>query len=356
MSRSRKWAIGFAVWSAINLYFVGRNLLIQWVNAQPVNWHETMWIAFAWYIWALMTPAAMWMAKRFPLEKPALWKKFVLHIFASVFFWFYMCLVFSFAWYLSQDEKTYGQLLWEGIRTYGFVLDLIVYWTIVTISHAVKYYRNHREARITATQLEAKLLQSQIQALHMQLHPHFLFNTLHSISELVHEDVNASRQMLDRLGQFLRLTLENSGSQQVPLEKELEFLECYLEIQQVRFQDRLRVKMAIDEKTRRLLVPNLVLQPIVENAIRYGIAPRPECGTVEIKAERNNGTLQLQVRDDGPGLPLNNHLEEGLGLSNTRARLRQLYGKFHQFDLRNAPDGGLLVTLEIPARMENTAQ
>src|SRR5262249_39298748 len=147
---------------------------------------------------------------------------------------------------------------------------------------------------------------------------------------------------------FLRITLENSGDQQVPLEKELEFLQCYLEIQQVRFADRLRVRLNIGEETRKLPVPNLVLQPIVENAIRHGIAPRAEPGIVEIRASRKDHTLRLEVQDDGPGLGNGQTLREGLGLTNTRTRLQQMYGANQTLNLCEAPTGGLLVRLEIP--------
>ena len=349
--RMPQWFVVFAVWTGINLYFLGRNLLLHLVNDKPINWREAGWVALAWYLWAALTPAVLWTANRFPLQKPRLFAKLILHMFASVFFWLTICALFALMMFFMQSEKTYLQLLSEGLLSYGFALDLLAYWSILSVNHAARYYRSHQLQRISAFRLELELLESQIQALHMQLHPHFLFNTLHSISELIHEDVPAAQQMLERLMCFLKLTLENSGTQQVPLEKELEFLECYLEIQQVRFQDRLKVTMAIDEGTRQLLVPNLVLQPIVENAIRYGIAPRTECGMLEIRAERKNATLHLEVRDDGPGLSIHT-FREGLGLSNTRARLQQLYGGSQRMSLQNAPAGGLMVRLEIPVQSE----
>ena len=224
---------------------------------------------------------------------------------------------------------------------------------IVLLVSAFSYYRRYQEGELRASQLEALLSQSQLQALKMQLHPHFLFNTLHSISSLMHRDIEAADKMIARLGDFLRLTLENSGTQEVTLQEELEFLRCYLEIEHIRFQDRLTTHMDIAPQALVTHVPNLILQPIVENAIRHGIAPRSTPGRIEIRAERNNGTLRIQVRDNGPGLPGNpnadNLYKEGLGLANTRARLEQLYGAAHRFDLANDPDGGLVVTLEIPS-------
>ena len=186
----------------------------------------------------------------------------------------------------------------------------------------------------------------------MQLHPHFLFNTLNSISALLHHDPELADRMIARLGDFLRLTLENSGAQEVTLQKELEFLKCYLEIERVRFQDRLTVSYDVAPETLDAMVPNLVWQPIVENAIRHAIAPRSGRGHIEMRAQRTGETLQLQVKDDGPGLPSNQNSNgsssKGVGLANTRERLRQLYGNNHRFELVNGSDRGLVVTLEIP--------
>jgi sensor histidine kinase YesM len=202
-------------------------------------------------------------------------------------------------------------------------------------------------------QLEGQLSQAQLQALKMQLHPHFLFNTLHSISALLNKDKEAARQMIARLGDFLRLTLENSGAQEVTLQQEIEFLVCYLEIQRIRFQDRLTTSLDVEAEALDAQVPNLILQPIVENAIRHGISQRSTPGRIEIQAKHRNGVLRIQVRDNGPGLPVNRSHEKlfqkGLGLANTQTRLERLYGGEHRFELTNDPAGGLIVTLEIPA-------
>ena len=167
----------------------------------------------------------------------------------------------------------------------------------------------------------------------MQLHPHFLFNTLHSISALLNKDPQASRKMITRLGDFLRLTLENSGAQEVTLQKEMEFLTCYLEIERIRFQDRLVTRMNLDEETLDAMVPNLILQPIVENAIRHAIAPRSTPGQIEIEAKQQGSKLRIQVRDNGPGISEHRTSDsvftKGVGLTNTGTRLKQLYGTAH---------------------------
>jgi LytS/YehU family sensor histidine kinase len=185
----------------------------------------------------------------------------------------------------------------------------------------------------------------------MQLQPHFLVNTLHSISALLNKDVDGARTMITRLGDFLRLTLENSGAQEVPLQQEIEFLNGYLEIERIRFQDRLTTNVDIDPAVLDVRVPNLILQPIVENAMRHAIAANSNAGRIEIVASARNGMLRIEVKDNGPGLllaPGSGNPKHGVGLANTRARLERLYGSNHRFELANEPAGGFVVTLEIP--------
>ena len=182
----------------------------------------------------------------------------------------------------------------------------------------------------------------------MQLNPHFLFNTLNTISSLMHKDVEAADRMLARLSDLLRYALESTDAQEVPLRQELDFLGGYLEIQQARFGERLTVDREIDPVTLDARVPNLLLQPMVENAIQHGIAPHARPGRIVLRARRHDGRLDLEVEDNGGGLPAGESLVEGVGISNTRARLQQLYGADHRFLLDKAPGGGLLVKILIP--------
>ena len=184
------------------------------------------------------------------------------------------------------------------------------------------YYSRYREGELRTAQLSAQLAQAQLQALRAQLHPHFLFNTLNAISTLVHKDPDIADRMIARLSDLLRLTLENIGVQEVRLAQELEFLERYLEIERMRFPDRLQVRMHIAPETLDAWAPYLILQPIVENAIRHGIAPRSTPGTVEIRADCKNDRLILEVRDDGPGISPDRNLKDGVGISSTRALSR----------------------------------
>jgi LytS/YehU family sensor histidine kinase len=186
----------------------------------------------------------------------------------------------------------------------------------------------------------------------MQIHPHFLFNTLNSISALLHKDLEAADRMIARLGDFLRLTLRRSDAQTVDFGQELEFLRCYLDIEYIRFQDRLSVDMEIEPQALGVQVPNLILQPIVENAIRHGIARQTIAGRLTIRAFKRQDRLIMQVEDNGPGLengkPFGN-LSGGIGLSNTRARLQQFYGQDYDLEIANAAARGVVVTLDIPA-------
>src|SRR5262249_40870931 len=206
---------------------------------------------------------------------------------------------------------------------------VVVYWAIVGLCHAITYCQKYRERELRASQLAARLAQAQLQLLKMELHPHFLFNTLHSISALIHTDPERADRMLTRLGDLLRLTLENSGTQEVCLNQELDFIQTYLEIEQVRFGPRLSVQRQIDPDVLGARVPYLILQPLVETASRQGIAPSRQPGQVGMGARRVGKRLWLQVWDTGPGLSdefTPPPLRRGIGLTNTRARLQQLYG------------------------------
>jgi sensor histidine kinase YesM len=311
------------------------------------------------YLWALVTPLVIWLALRFPFERQHWRRSLPVHLLSGLFIVVLLSAAFHlsiFFWY-SLGTKPYS--LWYTVRSVIFNSSqgFGIYALILLFVHAYRYYRSYQAAMLLKVQLEGQLSQAQLQALKMQLQPHFLFNTLHSISALLNKDKEGARQMIARLGDFLRLTLENSGAQEVTLQQEIEFLACYLEIQRIRFQDRLTTSLDVEAQALDAQVPNLILQPIVENAIRHGIAPRSTPGLIEIQAKQQNGVLRIQVRDNGPGLSVNRSPEKlfqkGLGLANTQTRLERLYGDAHRFELANDPRGGLVVILEIPATLAN---
>ncbi len=356
-ARWTRWGIIFAGWTVIALFFTGQIYYTRLLSEKPLTWRESASQQFIYpYLWALGTVLVLWLADRFPVEG-RLWRRNVpLHLLFATAFVFVISGLFQIIYFFflvngagkHYDAATTLQwIIYNSSENYG------IYGLLLLLNQVFRYYRRFREGELRASRLQTQLTQAQLEALKMQLHPHFLFNTLHSISALLHRDPDAADRMIARLGDFLRLTLENSGTQEVSLQKELEFLTCYLEIERVRFQDRLTTSVEVDTAALDAPVPNLILQPIVENALRHGIAQTRGPGRVEISAKRENGSLRIRVRDNGPGLAAitrpDDGLKEGLGLSNTRARLEQLYGAAHRFELENAPGGGLLVTLEIPA-------
>ncbi|HTF38826.1 MAG TPA: histidine kinase, partial [Blastocatellia bacterium] len=329
----------------------------------PIRWERifTVELLYA-YIWAALTPLILWLARRYPIERWNWVRGLLVHLAASLFVGFGTRVLHDLLLYSLVGDSGWKLSVSKLLLNVYFMTDygVMLYWLILLISYSFNYQRRYREGEVRATRLEAQLAQAQLQALKMQLHPHFLFNTLHSISALVHKNADAADKMIARLGDFLRLTLENSGAQEVSLGQELEFLKCYLEIERIRFEDRLTVQMNIEPQTLDARLPNLILQPIVENAIRHGISPRTTAGRIEIEARRLNGTLQVQVTDNGPGLSSDSSsgsiVKAGVGLANTQARLKQLYGDEHRLDLANAASGGLTVILEIPFREQISTQ
>jgi LytS/YehU family sensor histidine kinase len=237
----------------------------------------------------------------------------------------------------------------------NFDWEMMTYWAIVGLSHALDFHRESQERELTAAQLHTRLAEAQLQALQRQLHPHFLFNTLNTISALMHRDTEAADAMLERLSDLLRLTLDRVGTQHVSLKDELDFLRTYLEIEKTRFGDRLQVHMEVDLDTLDAKVPNLVLQPLVENALRHGIGPKIGGGRVDIIARHEGDMLRLEVRDNGVGLS-QDAFHKGVGLTNTRSRLEHLYGERQRFECHMPPGGGLVVTLVIPFTAESGGQ
>ena len=367
----RHWRLRLSVlvgWTLIGLTFTLNYYLFSdhyvAIFRQPPTLREMLvWELPYWLLWAALSPLVLRLARRFPFERGRLASSSFVHLLACFLIsvahraaYLLVGWVLHVAVYrqLASISTVYNFLIFFNLPT-GFMC----YGTILLVAYILDYYRRHQEEELEISRLEAALAQAQLettraqlQALKMQLQPHFLFNTLNSISTLLDEDVDAADEMIARLGDFLRLTLENTGAQEVTLQEELEFLRCYLEIERVRFQDRLTVEMAIEPETLDARVPNLILQPIVENAIRHGVVARVGDGRVEIRSTRDDGRLRLQVSDNGPGLHADDgrapRPSHGLGFALTRARLERLYESDQRFSLSDADGGGLRVTLEIP--------
>jgi len=220
---------------------------------------------------------------------------------------------------------------------------------LISAAHALLFYRRSKERERRSLELEATLAKSRLEALTMQLQPHFLFNALNAIAALVHKNPDAADEMLAALSDLLRLTLETSREQELPLRRELEFVERYLMIEHVRFGDRLQFELDVAPETEAALVPTFLLQPLVENAVRHGLEPRSGNGKLVIRARRDNGSLRLSVEDNGVGLSDGKPGREGIGLANTRARLHELYDGAANVELRNRD--GLTVELTLPFRV-----
>ena len=223
----------------------------------------------------------------------------------------------------------------------------VTYWFILGAYYGLDYYNQYREHKLKTVELENQLVHAQIRALKMQLQPHFLFNTMHAISTLMEEDVKTARRMIAKLSSLLRQTLDNIGVEEVPLNHEIEFLKSYLEIEQTRFHDRLKINYKIDTQTLNASVPNLILQPLVENAIKHGITPYAQGGTIEIASERFEDRLVLKVSDNGKGNS-NGGFKEGVGLKNTKERLTQHYGKDFSMEINTDKGNGFQVIISIP--------
>jgi two-component system, LytTR family, sensor kinase len=353
-----KWPLIALGWSIFGCFFASQVIVARAYAGRPLNLSRTIfvWLICA-YVWLALTPFVLYLARRFAFERHSWGRNLLLHLAASIGFAFLqLAIYFGVASLIALIfSRVPPAETFRSIFVSNFHFDLLTYWAIIGLSHALDYYRKYREREIRASQLEARLARAQLDALKMQLHPHFLFNTLNTISVLMQEDVTIANRLLLRLSDLLRLALNNSDAHEVPLRQELEFLRNYLEIEQTRFQDRLTVRLDIDAEAGEAQVPNLILQPLVENAIRYAVAPRATKSTIEIRAARVDGQIKLQVRDDGPGISdsAKNIDPPGIGLRNTRSRLEKLYGRAHVFDLSTPVGGGLQVTITLPFHTAN---
>ena len=352
--RGWRWSGAFLFWTLVGLAF-GTQLYLTYLKlGNPVSWRFALGRALGdWYVVAALSVPALWLARRFRIEgEPWHWRV-VLHVAGSG--------LFSLGWMLLRAALEAVQahqapapmnFLWslQHALVERFFFNVLIYWAIVSVSHAFHFYRRSTERELRTVELEKSLADARWQALQMQLNPHFLFNTLHAIGALMRKDVDAAERMLVRLSDLLRAVLDRAGTQEVPLRREVAFLRSYLEIEQTRFGDRLQVRLELPENTLDALVPNLLLQPLVENSIKHGLSPRARAGWVEIGARREGARLRLWVRDNGAGRPGLGPLHDGVGLGNTRARLFQLYPGAHQFEAAALEPEGFLATVEIPFR------
>jgi len=339
-ARWRRAALYLGLWTFLGFLTGSQQYLAQHASGSPVAWSgQILYTLTAWHTWGVLTIFILALGRRFPIARESWRRNLLVHIPA--------CFAFSMLDMLVcypagralgvVHAASFPQYMLAAI---GF--DILLYAGTVGVGHAFDYARKYRDRELRASRLEAQLSQTQLQILRMQIHPHFLFNTLHAISALMHKDVAAAEKMLVGLSDLLRMTIQANGAQETSLRREMEFLSRYLEIMKARFGERLRVSVEIEPAALDANVPAMLLQPLVENAIQHGIGARPEGGRIALSARIEGGMLAVELQDDGPGLaaPLDAAMRSGMGLANTRDRLAQLYGAAHRFEAQSGNSGG----------------
>ncbi|HZZ20541.1 MAG TPA: sensor histidine kinase [Opitutaceae bacterium] len=341
-----------ALWSLVALAIASEIYLSSNFLGRSITWGEAISDSLEdWYVYGALSLAVVWLARRYPPERGSRWAAAGIHLVAA--------LAFSFAYVLLRtlvgevDSRIAGEPASFGeifhplfVRTIPF--NLLVYGVILSMSHALDYYRKYHDRTVQTLELEKHLTEARLQALLHQLKPHFLFNTLNGIASLMHTDVDAADKMLVRLSELLRITMSHTGAPKTSLREEVAFIERYLDIEKIRFRNRLEVSIAVDQDAIEAQVPSLILQPMVENAMHHGVEPNSRMGRIEVRGARKDGNLVLSISDNGAGIPEGGFKRQGIGVANTRARLTELYGSEQKFEMANGPKGGLCVTITIP--------
>ncbi len=353
-SASTRRIVYIALWSIPGIAALSFYYLNQTVTAQPMSWPFALVSTFPnWYFWAMMAPVVIWVGKRARIEREN-WIQtvFLVHIPTMVALLLVHSLANLFLFYATgmpgHEAMTTGLYkvhFWTRVHS-----NILTYWMVLGLFYAYDYYQKFLNREQAAAILEIRLAEANLRALKMQLHPHFLFNTLNSVAALVRKNDNKTAvKMLVKLGDFLRLALENKGIQEIPVSQEIDFLQRYLSIEKIRFGDRLSVVFEVEEYVASGYVPNMILQPLVENAIHHGIGPNAEKGQIDIRVKKDGKNLIMEVQDNGKGLTTTGeNRREGVGLSNTRGRLESIYGDKASFSIENAVEGGLVATIVLP--------
>ena len=366
------WAVAFAVWTFISLAATATIYQLYRRFNGGIGLGGIAGMEFSQVLtYAPLTPLVFALAVRYPLQRGNWVKRSLLHLAAGlVFTLVHISLRAATPYgYWDPASRQWTSAIWDShahafrapwvvLRSMflGSVVDDVTgaYVPIVLVAHAVSYYRRFRERELRATQLEGQLAKAHLQRLKSQLQPHFLFNTMHSISALMLTDVNAADRMMCRLSDLLRISLETADTQITTLNRELEFVTCYLEIEKVRFEERMKVIFDIAPETLDAQVPHLLLQPLVDNAVKHGISKLSVGGEIRITVRRQDNELQLQIKDNGPGVRKTGTLAtNGLGLRITRERLESLYRQNQSLELVSPPEGGVTIRVCIPFRLQS---
>jgi signal transduction histidine kinase len=349
----RNIAIVVAFWTFLGCYSAIQAHVALSLAGRKYSWGWSFFSELTYaYIACILTPVVVALARRFPIERRHWLRNLCIHlaimpVFSAIVKFTYDVIVSRPDSYLRK-QFSYAKMFQSIVNYSDF--GAILYGLTVALYYTLEYYRRYQQESVRAAQLQTQLAQAQVQTLKMQLHPHFLFNTLHSISALVHDDPDSAESMIARLSDLLRRALDQSATQEIPLRDELDFLNLYLDIERIRFEDRLKVEYDIDPGVLDALVPNMILQPLVENAIRHGISSRTENGRICISAKKRANDLLLRVEDNGSGMPARAvlALKEGVGLTSTRGRLERLYGSGQRLQLEAPSAGGLIARIVLP--------
>ncbi len=353
----KKWTLIFLGWELLAIYNSFQNFIFSINAGTHFDWYTSItYRCTNNFFWVLLMPLIFIFAKKFSIDS----LKPVRNSIIIILFGIPVAFIQSFlSIFTNLSVKwlsgTMAMPFWDRIQLSQFgILGLsfesfFYYCVVMSIIFGIQYYLKNREHQYNLSQLEVRLSQAELQNMKMQLHPHFLFNTLHAISTLMHRDPVAADKMITELSNLLRISLDNIGVHEVTLSDELNFLNQYIEIQKMRFQENLKITLNIDPKTLDIMVPNLILQPIVENAFKHGVEQMTTGGNIKISSSLQNNMLLLTVEDNGPGRVENmtNKTREGLGLNNTRKRLKQIYGSNDHLSFENAING-IIVNIKIP--------
>jgi len=355
----RRWAnilLVVAIATLLGLLFAAQLYVIYVQSKREIHWPSIFASALPfWYLWALLVPAIVGLARRVPIDRVHVFRALLVHVpAAAIAAALHQALYILTGCMLERRDRPchFFSAFSENVFSFYFMVGIIVYFAILLGTQAVDFARRFRESQLRASRLESELSTAQLRALRAQLQPHFLFNTLHAISALVARDPEAADRMIADLSDLLRLALEDVEAVEVTVRRELELVERYLSIERTRFADRLTVNFSIPPETLDARVPSLILQPLVENAVKHGVSRRQTPGWIEIRAAREGGRLRLRIRDGGAAedRPAAGELREGVGFRSTRSRLEYLYGADHSFDYGFDSDGVFRVDVSIPAR------
>ena len=357
---ARLWlaaCISFGIAALVVLTDVGQHYIRMSMHdpPRPTIGRLLLWPSIWWFSWALLAVGVYWISCRYVITKDHWKSAIVVHVLACLIAYATHVSIQIACMALPAYQTTHAD--WNEAIAYHVVssifTNILTYWGIVGASHAFIFYSRYRQREVQAAVLESELHKAQLSALIMQLRPHFLFNTLNAISSLMYRNVEEADRMIAQLGDLLRSTIDMTGVTRVTLNEEIQFLQQYLQIEEVRFGNRLSVTIDVADNVQHAIVPNLILQPLVENAVKHGIAQTSEPGHVEIKAWREQDWLLLSVSDNGPGLATGDGLiSHGTGLTNTEKRLATQYASNHALNFRPNTPRGLIVEISIPCQYE----